>query len=110
MRGGLRFFVVQQALDVFGEDVGFDVDGIIDGHAADVGVLVGKGDDGNVGDAVVPTRYGEADAIESDGTFFGDVAAQILWNADREPPVFALGHQAREAADPVNVTLHEMAA
>src|ERR1700728_2361081 len=110
MRSGLRFFVVQQALDVFGEDVGFDVEGVIDGHAADVGVLVGEGDDGDVGDAVVPTRYGEADAIESDGTFFGDVAPQILRNADGEPPVFAFRYQAREAADAVDMTLHEMAA
>src|SRR5580698_11627693 len=110
MRRGLRFFVVQKALDVFGEDVSFDVDGVVDGQTADVGVLVGEGDNGDVGDAVVPARYGEADAIKSDGTFFGDIAAQILWNADGEPPVFAFGHEAREAPDAVNMTLHEMAA
>src|SRR5271168_3368855 len=91
MRRWLRFFVVQQALDVFGEDVGFYVDGDVDGHVAHVGVLVGEGDDGDVGDAVVPAGDGEADAVEGDGAFFCDVAAEILRDADGEPPIFAFG-------------------
>src|SRR5271170_7428175 len=110
MRWGLRFFVVQQALDVFGEDVGFDVDGVVDGHAAHVGVRVGEGDDGDVRDAVVPAGDGEADAVESDGTFFGDVAAEILRHAHGEPPIFAFGDEAGYAADTVHVALHEVAA
>src|ERR1700678_4317730 len=110
MRGGLRFFVVQQALDVFGEDVSFDVDGVVDGHAAHVGVLVGEGDDGDVRDAVVPAGDGEADAVERDGTFFGDIAAQILRDADGEPPIFAFGDETGDAADAVHVALHKMSA
>src|SRR5277367_4947968 len=98
MRGRLRFFVVQQALDVFREDVGFDVDGVVDGHAAHVGVRVGEGDDGDVGDTVVPAGYGEADAVERDGGFFCDVAAEVLRDADGEPPIFAFGDEAGDAA------------
>ena len=71
-----------------------------------------EGDDGDVGDAVVrvPAGDGEADAVDGDGAFFGDVAAQILRDADGEPPVVAFGCEARDAADSVNVTLNEMAA
>ena len=71
-----------------------------------------EGDDGDVGDAVVrvPAGDGEADAVDGDGAFFGDVAAQILRDADGEPPVVAFGREARDAADSVHVTLHEMAA
>src|SRR5271170_4589872 len=70
MRSGLRFFVVQEALDVFGEDVGFVVDGVVDGHGVDIGVRVGEGDDGDVGDAVVPAGDGGADAVEGDWNLF----------------------------------------
>src|SRR5271155_1410125 len=101
MRRGLGFFVVQQ---------GFDVDGVVDGHGVDVGVRGGEGNDGDVGDAVVPAGNGEADAVEGDGTFFGDVAAQILRHANGEPPIFAFGDQASDAADAVHVALHEVAA
>src|SRR5277367_3463569 len=98
MRSGLRFFVVQEALDVFGEDVGFNVDGVVDGHGVDIGVRVGEGDDGDVGDAVVPAGDGEADAVERDGAFFCDVAAEVLRDADGEPPIFAFGDEAGDAA------------
>ena len=76
----------------------------------DVGVRVGEGDDGDVGDAVVPAGYGEADAVKGDRAFFGDVAAQVLRHADGEPPIFAFGDEAGDAADAVHVALHEMAA
>ena len=81
-------------------------------HRVDVCVLMGEGNDGDVGDAVVrlPAGDGEADAVDGDRAFFGDVAAQILRDADGEPPVFAFGREARDAADAVNVTLDEMAA
>src|SRR5271163_1554719 len=75
MRRLLRFVVVQQTFDVLGENVGLDVDGVVDGNAVDAGVRVGEGDDGDVRDAVVPAGNSEADAVESDRTFFCDVAA-----------------------------------
>src|ERR1700677_461391 len=110
MRCGLRFFAAQQAFDVFREKFGFDVDGVVDGHGVDVGMRVGEGDYGDVGEAVVPAGDGEADAVEGDGTFFGDVAAEILRDPDGEPPIFAFGCDAGDAADAVNMTLHEMSA
>ena len=75
-------------------------------------MLVREGDDGDVGDAFagVPAGDGEADAVYGDGAFFGDVAAQILRDADEEAPVVAFGCEAGDAADSVDVTLNEMAA
>ena len=40
------------------------VDGIVGIHGADVGVRVSEGNDGDVGDAFVPARDGEADAVD----------------------------------------------
>src|SRR4029077_1666932 len=75
-----------------------------------VGVLVGEGNDGDVCDAVFPAGDGEADAVNGDGAFFGHVTAQIFGNAHGEPPVFAFGDKARDAADTVHVSLNEVAA
>src|SRR5580700_10342504 len=112
MRGGRRFSCGDEALDIFCKYVGFDVDGVVDRHRADVGVPISEGDDGDVRDTVVcfPTRDGEADAVDGDRAFFGDVLAQILRDADGEPPVVAFGNETRDAADSVDVALHEMAA
>src|ERR1700735_1334296 len=100
----------EETFHVFCEDVGFDVDGIVGIHGADVGVRVSEGNDGDVGDAFVPARDGEADAVDCDGAFFRDVAALIFGHPDGEPPVVAFGDEARYAADAVNVSLHEVAA
>ena len=59
---------------------------------------------------IVPAGDGEADAVEGDGAFFGDVATQVLGNADGEPPIFAFGDEASDAADAVHVALHKVAA
>ncbi len=52
---------------------------------------VGERDDGDVGDAIVPAGYCEADAVDRDGAFFGYVAAEIFGDADGEPPIVAFG-------------------
>src|SRR5215469_3732844 len=103
---------VEQAFDVFREDVDFDVDGVVGDHCVDIGVRVGEGDDGDVGDAfvAVPASDGKADAVDGDGAFFRDIAAQILREANGEPPIFAFRDEARDTADSVDVTLYEMPA
>src|SRR4029077_8529123 len=90
----------------------FDVDCVINGQRVDVCVLMREGDDGDVGYAIVrmPAGDGEADTVDGDRALFGDVAAQILRDADGEPPVVTFGDETRDAADSVDVTLHEMAA
>src|ERR1700747_398017 len=112
MRSGGSFSRCDEALDVFREDIHFDVDCVIDGHRVDVGVLMREGNDGDVGDAIVrmPAGDGEADTVDGDRTFFDDVAAQILRDADGEPPVVAFGDERRDAPDSVDVALNEMAA
>src|SRR5271156_2733580 len=112
MRRGRSFARIDQAFDIFCEDVDLHIDGVAGNHGVNVCVLVREGNYGDVGDAVMrlPAGNGEADSVERDRTFFSDVAAKILRNADGKPPVFTFRREARDAADAVDVTLDEMAA
>ncbi len=53
---------------------------------------------------------GQADAVDRERAFFGDVAAQFFRHAHGKPPTIAFGYEARDATDSVHVALHEMAA
>jgi hypothetical protein len=68
MRCGAGFLRRDEALDIFCEDVDFDVDGVVGRHCVDICVLMCEGNDGDVGDAVmrVPAGDGEADAVDGD--------------------------------------------
>lgn len=100
----------EQALDILREDVAFDVYRAAWGKCVDVSVLVGEGYQREIGEAIPPARDGEADAVDGEGAFFGDVAAQIFRNVDGEPPIVALAREARDAADAIDMPLHEMTA
>src|SRR5271170_4002151 len=103
------------ALDVLSQNVAFEIYSVAGFAVADVGVLVGVGDDGDFSDArvVVPARNGEAYAVDGDGTFRNDIAREILRNFDAEPPVVAANSfrfEARYATGAIHVPLNEMAA
>ena len=102
---------MEVALDVFGEDVGFEVDGVAGGAIANVGVAVGVGDDGDFGDASLerrlPAGYGKADPIHGDGAFGDDLGSEAGGDFDAKKPrrVFlrpfrgSVGRQAGNMAD-----------
>src|SRR5690348_11588428 len=98
----------EQALDILRENVDFEIHGIADGQLLQIRVRVSVRNDSDLGDAFEPARDSEADAVDSERTFFRDIAAQILRDANREPPVFALRNHAFDAADAIHVTLHKM--
>src|SRR6267378_2174371 len=99
-----------QALDVLCEDIALDVYGVARLERREIRVFVGEGDDGSFDDAVVPAGDGQADAVEGDRAFHRDVSREFFGHANAEPPVRAFGFEARHAADPVHVALHEMSA
>src|ERR1700728_98487 len=110
MWAGGRLLLGEKAFYIFCEDVGLNVHRVVRTHGADIGVRVGEGDDGDVRDTFLPSRDGEADAVDGDGAFFRDIATLIFGDADGKPPVVAFRKQARNAADAVHVTLDEMSA
>ena len=75
-------------------------------------MVVGVRNDGGLGDAclVVPTRDGEADAINADRTFQNDVAREVFRDAHTVPPVFAFRGEMRYLANRVHVTENKVAA
>ena len=96
---------MQIFLDVFSQDVGFEVDSIARLAVADVGMVLGVRDDGGFGDTclVVPARDGKADAVNADGAFGDDVAAEIFRHAHAIPPVFAFLREMRYLAECVHM-------
>ena len=98
------------ALNIFSQNVGFQIDGIAGNAIADIGVFVGVGNHRNFGDAIVPARNGQADAIDGDGAFGNDVARQVRWNFDSVDPTVAVRREVRNAAGAIHVTENKMAA
>ena len=95
------------AIDVFAEDVGFEVDRVAGGTIRDVGVLVGVGDDGDFGDigmlGGLPVGDGEADAVNGEGTFLDDVRGEIGGDVDAEEPGVAVLLEMGDVAGGVDV-------
>ena len=69
VRGYRRFACGEKALDIFREDVAFQIHRVVRRQIANVRMLVGEWDYSNVGDAVLPAGDGEADAVDGDGAF-----------------------------------------
>lgn len=99
-------------LDVFCENVDFEVHGIAGGEIGDVGVPEGIRDDGDFGDIrlILPIGDGQANAIDGDGAFTDDVRREFGGNLDAEIPGVALRCEVHDAADFVHVAKDEVAA
>src|SRR6266566_3266710 len=106
-RSGSR---LQVALDVFSQDVAFEVNRVAGLSVADVGVVIGIRNDGRFRDAMVPPRDGEADAVNGDGSLRNDVARQLIGHSDAVPPVFGFASQMRHVADGIYVSQNKVAA
>ena len=52
----------------------------------------------------------EADAVQRDGTFHGDVTREFRRNFHAEPPIRAFGFESRYATNSIDMALHEVAA
>src|SRR5512135_1379838 len=109
-RDGRFLTRLQQAFDIFCEDVALDVYGIAHFQGRQIRVLVREWNNGGFDDAVVPARNGQAYAVERDRALHRDVTRKFAGHLDAEPPVCAFRFEARDAADSVHVALHEMAA
>src|SRR6267154_5094862 len=101
---------LQIALHVFPNHITFEIHRVAGLAVADVGVLVGVGNHRNLGDVAVPTRDGETDTVNGDGTFWHDVARKFCRNFHAKPPVFAFGREMCYAADGVHVAENEVPA
>src|SRR6478735_6499941 len=108
---GISFSLVEESLDVLGEHVDFEVDGIAGRLGAQRGDGEGVRDDGDVERvaAVIEGRHGQADAVDGDGALLDDVAQHVgrrreghAGGAVGQRDAFAQG------ADPVDVTLHDV--
>src|SRR5256884_6266103 len=97
-RSGSRLHV---ALDVFSQDVAFEVNRVAGLSVADVGVVIGIRNDGHFRDAMMPLSDGEADAVNRDRSLQNDVARQLIGHFDAVPPVLAFSSQMRHVADGV---------
>ena len=62
------------ALNVFSENIAFEVYGVAGFAIAQISVRVGVRNDGDLHDAIVPVRDSQADAIDGDGALRNDVA------------------------------------
>src|SRR5208337_238434 len=98
------------ALHVLPQNIALEIDGIAEFEVAHISVLIGEGDDGDFGDAIVPARHGEADAVDGDGALGNDVARERFWHFHAVPPVLAFGFQASDAANRVHVAQNKVAA
>src|SRR6266699_2798797 len=73
-RSGSRLHV---ALDVFSQDVAFEVNRVAGLSVADVGVVIGIRNDGHFRDAMMPLSDGEADAVNRDRSLQNDVLFRV---------------------------------
>ena len=73
-------------------------------------MFIGEGDDGDFGDAIVPARDGQADAINGDGALGHDGVCERFRNLHAVPPVLAFGFKTGDTANCVHVTQNKMAA
>src|SRR5580704_3792715 len=100
------------ALHILAENVGLEIYSVTGFAVAKVGVPIGIRNYGDFCDtcAVIPSRDGEADAVDGDRAFRNDVARKILGNFHSEPPVVAFGRQINHSADSIDVTEYEVTA
>src|SRR6266511_6190687 len=101
----------EQALDVLGYEVGFEVDG-----RADAFVPQGRDgervrDGGNVERAVAEGRHGEADPVDGDRALFDHVAEHLTGRGEREAGR-SVGERVAgsDASDGIDVALDQVAA
>lgn len=100
------------ALHIFAENVALEIYPVTGFAVAKVSVPVGIRNYGDFRDtrAVIPSRDGEADAVDGDRAFRNDVARKILGNFHSEPPVVTFGRQINHSADSIDVTEYEVTA
>src|SRR6266511_1507789 len=101
----------EQALDVFGDQVDFEVDGRTDAFVPERRDGEGVRDGGDVERIVAERGHGEADAVDRDRTLLDDVAQHLGGRGEREAgrPV---GQRVTggDASDGVDVALDQVAA
>jgi len=97
-------------LDVFAEDVGFEVDGVAGEAIANVGVIVGVRNDGDFGDRILPTGDYEADAVDGDGALADKVGCETSGDVDSEEPTIASLLEMSDVADGIDVAQDKVSA
>ncbi len=101
---------MEELLDVFAEEIGFEVDLGAGGPLAQGGDLVGVGDDPDPESAGDQVGDREADAVQGDGAFEDDIAHNFGRGGDIQEPILAGPLPAEDRAQAVDVAGHEMAA
>src|SRR5271163_5365390 len=102
------------AFGVFAEDVDLDVEGGAGGEGVEAGGGVGVGDDCDLHHVANDRRYGETNALYSDGALGDDVAGEGIGKLDAEAPVcIGLvrrdGGKREQSGGAVNMPLYDVA-
>ena len=109
-RRSLRRMTDGKAMDIFPDDIGFQVDDspwmLI--HEGRIGH--GMGNDGNGKLAVADGYDGQADAVDGDGPFFDNERFHIFRDGNGDDPGNAVRRDAGDMADAVDVAADDMAA
>lgn len=102
--------LLEQALDVFADEVRFQVDVIADLLEAEGRDLRGVGNDGDAEAAVGDIVDRQADPLHGDGTLGNAIAQDALRRIDRQQQRVALLLAAPQRADAIDMSGDEMAA
>ncbi len=99
---------IEHPLDIFGDDIDFEIDDRAGRASGEVGRPPGLGDDRDLEPLIGQTGNRQADAIDRHGAFFNEVAAQLARVADPDDPAVPgwLGFQ--PVARGVDVALDEV--
>ena len=100
----------EQSLDVFGQDVELEIYEIARFEIAQVGVFQGVGNDPDTETVRGDFGHGEADTVDGDRSFVGNVAGKIRRQCDVDAEVGAFFLDGQDLGRAVDMSLHEVAA
>ncbi len=100
----------QHSLDIFREDIEFEIDVIAGLERFEIGVAFGVGDDPARETVGEKFGDGETDAIDGDRSFAGDVMAEVARQLDLKPVILTDRFESKNARGAIDVALDKMAA
>src|SRR5690348_8256452 len=99
----------EQFVDVFGEDVAFDVEPIAGLAGGEIGGAEGMRNDGHFHESRGDGSHGQADAVDGDGTFVNQKPVEIGGNANDQFPIAAAElTEGFENAGAIHVALYDV--
>jgi hypothetical protein len=100
---------MEQSLNVFSNQIGFDVDFITNPKVAQISVFQGKWDDRDGKTPVFTIVDGETDTVDGDGAFLNELEIEMRRHPKRIEDKLALFTDFVGDADAIDVTRDQMA-